>query len=275
LGTKEENKTAMWVLSLLNQPVQEKEQRDSVIKIGEKEIPFNANKEEEAKISLIEYSSEESNTLSENQDRLEFKVKLNTVPIEFKAEIYDIDIENGTKFYRKSIEGEEASQNTITIREGDREYIVSEECNARGGISPKGDELTIRIEGCKVKDKETEEEKDFSMELKLKAKAEEQDNNEVGIAESPKSKFFTTRGCGGGKNKILVFLCNGLYEVIDIPVRHAISKKCYIKHTKYKKSCPGPGKRLKEFYYIPVHDSVCGPGTAEDIFDPNYFIIIP
>lgn len=191
----------MWVLSLLNQPVQETEQRDSVIKIGEKEIPFNANKEEEAKISLIEYSSEESNTLSENQDRLEFKVKLNTVPIEFKAEIYDIDIENGTKFYRKSIEGEEAPQNTITIKEGDREYIVSEECNAGGGISPKGDELTIRIEGCKVKDKETEEEKDFSMELKLKAKAEEQDNNEVGIAESPKSKFFTTRGgCGGGQN---------------------------------------------------------------------------
>ncbi|GIX42747.1 MAG: hypothetical protein KatS3mg129_2480 [Leptospiraceae bacterium] len=34
------------------------------------------------------------------------------------------------------------------------------------------------------------------MELKLKAKAEEQENNEVGIAESPKSKFFTTRGCG-------------------------------------------------------------------------------
>ncbi|GIX42757.1 MAG: hypothetical protein KatS3mg129_2490 [Leptospiraceae bacterium] len=39
------------------------------------------------------------------------------------------------------------------------------------------------------------------MELKLKAKAEEQDNNGVGIAEGPKSKFFTTRGgCGGGNN---------------------------------------------------------------------------
>jgi hypothetical protein len=48
------------------------------------------------------------------------------------------------------------------------------------------------------------------MELKLMAKEDRPNNAGVGIAESPKSKFFSTRGgCAGSNNNKLwwVFLC--------------------------------------------------------------------
>jgi len=115
------------------------------------------------------------------------------------------------------------------------------------------------------------------MELKLKAKEDRPNNEGIGIAESPKSKFFSTRGgCGNDiKNKLIAFFCPRFYEVIEIPVRHAISKKCFIRHEKYKKDNCSLNKNLVEFYYIPVHDSVCGINTIEEIFDPNYFYYFP
>jgi hypothetical protein len=202
LGQKEDNKTAMWILSLLNQPIEEG-QKDSFIRIGEREIKFNAHKEEEAKISLIEYSSENTKNQDKVQDKLEFKVELRntSTPIEVKADIYDTNIDRGTRFYRKDLDNTELPQNTITIKEGSKEYKISDECNAGGGIDPEGKELTIKVEDCKIKDIETEEETNFTMELKLKTKEDRPNNAGVGIAESPKSKFFSTRrGCDGDKS---------------------------------------------------------------------------
>lgn len=68
------------------------------------------------------------------ESRLEFKIELPN-QVEVKADIYDVDIERGTRFYKRDIESnEEKKENTIVIKEGRKEYWLSKECEVVGWI---------------------------------------------------------------------------------------------------------------------------------------------